>query len=201
MAQAGVVHVGAHLGEEVPGYLTAGYTSILCFEPQFERPADMPEEVQWVNIALGDRMTMAPLYIPRHLHDATSNDTMSASLYEPDWDAWAKLDWPPRKEVIDRQVGVVRFDEWAHADNYDPSLYSLLVVDVQGMELPVLMGFGKYLQYFSKLVIECSAEPIYKGGATAQQVINYLFHNQGFVYTSAIKDHGDITFVKASHQV
>jgi len=38
-----------------------------------------------------------------------------------------------------------------------------LVVDVQGMELQVLRGFGEKLAHFDFLNIECSRVPLYEG--------------------------------------
>jgi hypothetical protein len=61
------------------------------------------------------------------------------------------------------------------------------------MELNVLQGFGEYLQGFDNIKVECSEPPIYEGGASASEVIEFL-ENCGFVQDSDIVRHGDVKF-------
>ena len=73
--------------------------------------------------------------------------------------------------------------------------YNCLVVDVQGMELQVLKGFGPHLDGMDCLNIECSEVPIYGGEAPASEVVAWL-GERGFEAISPIEPHNDVLFVK-----
>jgi len=52
-----------------------------------------------------------------------------------------------------------------------------------------------YLESFRFLNIECSLEPVYRGGARAEEVIVYLAR-YGFKPITPVERHNDILFVK-----
>jgi hypothetical protein len=189
----GVVHVGAHCGEEVPEYLAQGRSPILLFEPQslgWEAPAG----VQLVSQALSHSDRGLILQIPHHLHDPSQLDTMSASCLSINAAEARKIGWTDRPCRY-RYIQPVRFDHWAAENWFRGRLHSLLVVDVQGMELQVLKGFGSYLDGFRNLLIECSETPIYRHSDTAAEVCSFL-SERGFLRTSPILPHGDVTFIR-----
>ena len=191
----GVIHVGAHKGEEVPEYIAEGRRPIICFEPQYlawDTDDAVFRRCHLYHCALSNETTRLTLRIPRHLHQATESDTMSATGLPIDRNAAIAIGWTPTPcGLID--VPVERFDHWASIVEFRRGSCTLLVIDVQGMELQVLQGFGDYLNDFSEMVIECSETPIYHGGASAQEVVDYL-SPYGFVPTSPLVAHGDIRF-------
>lgn len=198
----GVVHVGAHKGEEVPGYIQAGRTPILLFEPQVEVLGEGYENyahqvVMVVPIALGDVDDKIPFTVAQDPEGRW--DTLSASAYGgvlPE--AAEKLGWLGWLRPYNTKVGLVpcrRFDSWATETGFDLALFDSLVIDVQGMELPVLKGFGELLDRFTYATVECSEVPIYDGGAPASEVCEYMA-SHGFRQLSVIKVHDDIYFVK-----
>lgn len=181
----GVVHVGAHRGEEVPQYIAEGRSPIVCFEPQALGATA-------VRIALGDFDGEMKLRIPRHLH-GEGMDTMSASGLPLIPKNAIANGWTPT-ECESVTVPVERFDTWARREGFQRNC-SLLVIDVQGMELQVLRGFGDYLNDFDEMKIECSEPPLYDGSASASDVVDYL-SNHGFLAQTQILQHGDIYFKK-----
>ena len=194
----GVIHVGAHKGEEVPGYLAARRSPILCFEPQnlSWRP---PSGVQLVSLALADCSGTMTLRIPHHLHDALEMDTQSASGLPLIPEHAIANGWTPVPCDF-LEVPAERFDRWAAREGFRHGACSLLVIDVQGMELQVLQGFGEYLDDFDELRIECSSPPLYEGGAAAQQIVDFL-EKRGFVADSPVLRHGDIHFTKTNRAI
>ena len=185
----GVVHVGAHKGEEVPGYIAEGRSPIICFEPQ---NLGTISSGALFRIALSDFDGVMEFRIPHHLHVTPDRDTQSGSgLVLIKKNAIAN-GWTPTP-VDTCIVQVSRFDTWADREGFQSSSSSLLAIDVQGMELQVLRGFGDYLNDFTELKIECSNPPLYEGGAGATEVIEYLRHF-GFNPTTPVVRHGDITF-------
>lgn len=188
----GVVHVGAHKGEEISSYLAEARSPIICFEPQ---PLHWTAvgEVKNVCLALSDRIGILSMRVPHHLQ-GEERDTMSASGLPliPEnavANGWTPTPWDSLT------VPVTRFDEWADDAKFSDGSCSSLFIDVQGMELQVLIGFGKYLNGFNEIVVECSNPPLYLGGAKAEEVASYIC-SFGFEQVTPILQHGDIRFTK-----
>ncbi len=98
----------------------------------------------------------------------------------------------PYSFVMRRYEEIIRFD----AAGIDISgAYNTLVIDVQGMELQVLRGFGEQLKEFSFLVVECSEVPMFEGEAPADAVIDYLLE-MGFLQDSPVYSHDDVMFIR-----
>lgn len=187
----GVVHVGGHKGEEVQGYLSDGRDPIIVFEPQ-RLSTEVSKKVRWIPLALGDEQGEIPFYVPVHLHDPSQIDTQSASglllIHEN-----AKANgWTPTPVWVTR-AKVNRFDKWAKRYGYIDGSCDLLVIDVQGMELQVLKGFGSHIMDFEEIRCECSEPALYEGGASATEVSNWLYLN-GFTRMTPIVRHGDVRF-------
>src|SRR5208282_2984846 len=184
----GVVHVGAHKGEEVPMYLSEGRSPIICFEPQnFGGKA--------FQVALGDYDGTMTLRIPHHLHETNERDTMSASGLPVIPENAIANGWTPTP-CDEIKVPVRRFDNWAASSGFQRGSCSLLVIDVQGMELQVLEGFGSHLNEFSNLKVECSEPSLYEGGASGMEVVKFL-ESHKFVKESPVLRHGDVHFRRA----
>jgi len=186
------VHVGAHKGEEVPLYLRDLRSPVICFEPQ-DLSWVPPDGVQLIRCALGECSGTLEMRVPHYI-DSAELDTQSATAFPEIPERARELGWTltPNETI---NVSVRRFDEWAEESGFVAGSCELLVIDVQGMELQVLFGFGSYLRDFSKLIVECSEKVVFEGGSPAIEVINFLSLH-GFVRTSPVLDCGDITFVK-----
>lgn len=189
----GVVHVGAHRGEEVPQYVADGRSPVILFEPQ---PLSSDIGGMLVRVALSDYDGKMTLRIPHHLHVTEEMDTMSASGFPLNEDAARANGWTPTQCEC-TEVEVSRFDTWARREGFDRLSCDLLVIDVQGMELQVLEGFGDYLDGFTLLEIECSEPPLYVGGASASEVVKFL-SARGFSATSPVLRHGDVYFARVN---
>lgn len=195
----GVVHVGAHEGQEIPWYVHRGHTPVLAFEanPAVARRLQAAYEghpdVHVVGCALGDVNRWADLWIPRHLHDH-SDDEQSASFLRADRESG--YDWGGR-DLDGRtvQVPVFRFDDWIRTQPQLLARVNVLVVDVQGFEHQVLGGFGDAIDAFDLISVECSRVPIYKGGAPAAAVEARLLVS-GFERATEIVSHDDVMFIR-----
>lgn len=207
---SGVVHVGANLGQEIPSYIHEHRTPVLAFEPLpevFNQALELymlevkTEELRLCNVALGDTTGTIDLFVAQNADG--SWDTPTASAYggvlpeaarKMGWQGWLN---PYNHKYV--TVPCFRFEDWASTEFdhsfYDSTLYSDLIIDVQGMEFPVLKGFGRYLNNFKNLVVECSEVPIYEGGAPASEVCQWLI-NRGFLQVSPIRPHADISFTR-----
>lgn len=197
----GVIHVGMSWGEEIADYLEMGAMHVIGFEPiqkAFEAASLLygnDPRVRLENLALGNQnltgtMTVIEDKQPMIGHPVgTGGSTFLKELSIPQGT-------PERffRHLLIQDIQ--RFDSWLekHPD-VQITDYDALVIDVQGMELQVLQGFGNLLNHFTYLNIECSAVPVYEGEAPAQVVIDYLA-DCGLKQRTPIEEHNDILFSK-----
>lgn len=179
----GVVHVGANIGYEIQFYFALGIKKVMAFEPLLSALDVLMEDwltderVEIYAYALGDVSTVGLLNV-------SEGDGQGSTLLK---EIGGPYTWG-----TPQNTAVHRFDE-VFREGIDG--YDTLVVDVQGMELHVLRGFGELLKAFSFLNIECSRVPLYEGGHPASEVIAYL-DAMGFDQDSPIYDHDDIMFIR-----
>jgi FkbM family methyltransferase len=185
----GIIHIGANDGQELAWYVTKNYRPILAFEPHPQAFEELKKRywnhaLIW-NLALGSETGKTRLFVPE------DGDTEKSSKYKAiptEGHEWTSV--PVNNSV---EVPLIRFDVWAYKGGIDLTPFNVVVIDVQGMELEVLQGFGIYLRMFDFLVVECSRVPVYDGEASAQQVIDWL-DQADFEPISPIEDHNDIFF-------
>ena len=188
----GVIHIGAHQGEEIPWYLLNNM-AVVAFEPQPEPYAALVARfgsvVECVNLALGEAAGDRDLYIPKWSF-MDSDNSQSASFRELIPRRAADIGWPITTcRVI--TVPCTRLDTWAVGR--DMSRFDSIVMDIQGSELEVLRGCGELLSQIKFLVIECCEVPIYQGESSFQEISDFLAP-LGFSPQSAVVNHGDVMF-------
>lgn len=192
---SGIVHVGTNDWYELQWYLKMGITHCLGFEPLseaierfYQKYQDLPITVDLLEVALGKTKE-------RKMLNVANKDGQSSSFFETTEDY--KGEFPDQYYVGQRITPIIRFDSLLEGDppSIDLSKYDCLVLDVEGMELDVLKGMGQYLRYFKFLNIECSGEPTYIDGPSAEKIIDYV-KKFGFVQDSPIEPHNDIMFIR-----
>lgn len=193
----GIVHVGANDGEEVAWYLENGNVPVLAFEPCW--PAykaflarfggTVPDNVLLSRAALGCNSRWGVL----NVDGRGSAKASSLHLPEP-----TNRDPLPTQAVYvsSESVAISRFDDLVHEGRLDLAPYNTLVVDVEGHEYDVLLGFGALLSHFQFAVVECSAVPVFCGQSPAWEVIA-LMQVAGFKQLTPVQPHDDIMFARA----
>jgi len=189
----GIIHVGANVGQEIPAYIERLHLPIIAFEPHPEAFAELHRiygsMVFCSNLGLSNKNEYITLHLPQDGNNERGSKYFPIETEGHDWTSV-----PMDKEI---QIPVVRFDYWAinHQGLINISAYDTLVIDVQGMEMEVLEGFGRYLKAIHYLVVECSAKPVYDGEASAEEVISYLTQ-KGFKQMTPVEEHDDILFMR-----
>jgi FkbM family methyltransferase len=176
----GVVHVGANDGYEVQWYQELGI-EVLCVEPleeAFARFSSKNQNVQCLHLALGNFDGTAQF---RVIADDGSGSSVLPEKEEHRWNV--------------RDIKLVQVARWAGLETVNRTTYNACVIDVQGLELDVLRGMDDHINDFDYFVIECSAVPIYKGEAFADEVVAYM-SRMGFDQITPICPHDDVLFVK-----
>lgn len=161
----GVVHIGAHYGEEIQEYVDNGIQKITVFEPlslNFDilskRLQNVNADIQGYQVALGSEKGSATMYL-------SSNEAQSSSILKP-------------KEHLEHHP-YVTFDgteevEVDILDDYDVSNANFMNIDVQGYELEVLKGGKKTLEHIDYVYCEVNRGEMYENNAMIDEVDEYL---------------------------
>lgn len=164
----GVIHVGAHYGQEYHDYKAAGIRQVLFIEPCAaaykilqETFADIPGVLihQSACGAEGGVMTM---------NIEQANSGMSNSLLKP---AKHLQQYPSIQFTDTEEVEVAALDsivEWYEARG------NLLVMDVQGYELEVLKGSTQTLKQIDYIYTEVNRDEVYENCARVEQLDEFL---------------------------
>jgi FkbM family methyltransferase len=199
----GVIHVGAHHGEEHRTYNAIGAANQFWVEPHpdaFERltrNAPPSPTVHHANAACGSRRATLPLnVIPTGSKDEAS--VLMSSLLAPG-DGLTAAGRAAVAETID--VPVAPLDELLADHALEPDRFDLLVLDTQGYELEVLKGATHFLDHHAEFIYtEVSRTPLYQGSCLERDLDAFLAP-RGFrrLYTRLSRDqHGNALYARSN---
>lgn len=163
----GIIHIGAHYGEEISEYISNGIQDIILFEPLSENFDILSERVKNLNaniegyqIALGSKKGTVTMYV-------SDNEKQSSSILKPK----VHLTHHPHvKFPLTETVDVHLLDD------YDCKNYNFINMDVQGYELEVLKGGSKVLKQVDYVYCEVNRDEVYEENAYVEELDNFLFH-------------------------
>lgn len=162
----GLIHVGAHYGEEIERYKEAGIRDVLLFEPLAE-PFRILQSIGYgtaVKKALGNTCGKMNMYVSTK-HDASS------SLLRP------KLhlqQYPDMQFDALETVDVITLDGYIDENNL-VGMYNTLNIDVQGYELEVFKGARNTLCFdIDYILCEINKDELYEGCSLIGEVDSYL---------------------------
>ena len=164
----GVLHIGAHYGQEYKDYKTAGINNMIFFEPVKSNFAKLVNnlsnadpEVILYNIGLGNESGLKEIYIEK------GNDGMSCSLLEPiiHLQQYPGITFKTKEFVTIDKLDNIQFDR---------SLHNMINIDVQGYELEVFKGAIKSLENIDIIYTEVNRAEVYKGCARIEEIDLFL---------------------------
>jgi FkbM family methyltransferase len=186
----GVIHVGAHEGQEYEEYLKAGIKNMMFFEPVESNFMNLVNRIpiggniHAYNFAIGSKSGIKEMYIE------SDNKGMSCSILEPCTHLiqypWIKFD---KKET----VKMITLD----SVKFKRSDYNILNVDVQGYELEVFKGAKKTLKTIDVIFTEVNKQELYKGCAKIDEIDQFLtFHKFVRIKDNCTDTWGDALYIK-----
>ena len=161
----GIVHIGAHYGEEIQEYVDNGIQKITVFEPLSKNFDVLSKRLQNVNadiegyqVALGSKKGTATKFL-------SSNDAQSSSILKP-------------KQHLELHPDVY-FDgteevEVSLLDEYDIGDSNFINIDVQGYELEVFKGGKKTLENIDYVYCEVNRDEVYEGAPMVEELDEFL---------------------------
>ena len=168
----GVLHVGAHVGEEIVDYAELGVSHVTWIEanpvliPTLEQNlARYSINQKLINCALWDRDEQINLHV--------TNNLQSSSAFE----LGTHKDWYPEiKRTGSLPVPAYRADTLARLNLIELPKIQFVNIDTQGAELAALKGFGDHLVNGGILGIylEVNREPLYKGIPLVDEIDDFL---------------------------
>jgi len=166
----GIIHVGAHEGEEYTNYQEAGGARVLFVEADPATFATLQTrfagngDVVCLNAAVSDTAGRARF--------SRMSSRQSSSLLEPT----GHLTVYPHitvDEVI--EVETRTLPDLLASNGLAPEDFNVLAIDAQGSECRILNGCGDLLPRFDAVMTEVSYAELYKGSGLAADVDDILF--------------------------
>jgi FkbM family methyltransferase len=166
---SGVLHVGAHLGEEAELYDSLGIKKVIWIEAN-------PEVLPKIKEAIKDypgQYVMQALVTDKnnqeYAFNVTNYDGMSSSIYP-----WGTHTNFSPDTVVDHTITLTSETLDGLAGWYDFSNINMLNIDIEGAGLLALKGATKLLQQIDHLYLEVQTEPVYQGGAMLHEYLAFL---------------------------
>ncbi len=167
LTPTGVIHVGAHYGQEHQLYKTLGLQRIVYFEPVLEN-----YNALWTNVANEPNVTLWKCALGNenkhvHMNIESVNQGQSSSILKP------KLHLEQYPHIVfDKTEEVMMY----RLDDVDVDLKgcNFMNIDVQGFELEVLKGSSQTLQSIDFIITEVNNDEVYENCAKIDEIDNYL---------------------------
>lgn len=162
---SGIVHIGAHYGEELEEYIENKIKNIIFFEPLNESFSILESKVQNIDaniichkVALGNEVGKKIMYL-------SSNDGQSSSILKP------------KEHLIDHPHVVFHDTEEVTVDmldNFDIGNSNFINIDVQGYELEVFRGASNSLDKIDYIYCEVNRGEVYEGNPLVEDIDQFL---------------------------
>jgi len=165
----GIIHIGAHYGEEVNDYINHQIKNLVFFEPLSDSLEVLEEnlskyadkaDMQIFPYALGNEEKDVEMYVSDH-------GGMCSSVLKPKivLEQYPGIKFPS-KEV----VKMIRLDD----AEIDISDFNFINIDVQGYELEVLKGSQKTLKNIEYVYTEINVDEVYENAPHVDQLDEFL---------------------------
>jgi len=161
----GIIHIGAHYGEEVPEYIKNGISEVHLFEPLSESYKILVNNLQdlkinWVtyNTALGSKNERVTMFV-------SDNERQSSSILSPKdhLTHHPNVRFPTTEEILVTTL-----------DSQKIKNCNFINMDVQGYELEVLRGATKTLEHVDYVYCEVNRAEVYENNAFVEEIDEFL---------------------------
>ena len=187
----GIVHIGAHYGEEIQEYVENGIQKITVFEPLSqnfnilaERMQEVNADIQGYQVALGSEKGTATMHL-------SSNEAQSSSILKP------KQHLELHPDVLFEGTEDV---EVSLLDEYDVGDANFINIDVQGYELEVFKGSTETLKQIDYIYCEVNRDEVYEGAPMVEELDEFLgeygFERVETKWPETYYTWGDALFIK-----
>ena len=180
----GVVHLGAHLGEEAPDYAAVGIERVIWVEAntglitQLEANLQPYPTQKAVHAVVSDRDNAEVTFRSASFSMSSSILPMTGHLKY----------YPTIVEIGAEQMISTTVDTLMEREGDDPALYDMANVDLEGAELMAMMGMPKLMPHLKWVYSEVYFESLYAGCSLIDTLDDFLANN-GFTRVATEDTH------------
>lgn len=164
----GIIHIGAHYGQEYKIYEKYNIRNIIFFEPLpyiyiiLKNNVGEKDNIIFVNKALGNETKKIEMYVEQ------ANKGQSSSILEP----YIHLQQYPHIVFNEKiQVDMIKLNDYL----LDINKYNFINIDVQGYELEVFKGGTKILDNIDYIMTEVNKDEVYKNCVRVDELDTFLY--------------------------
>lgn len=193
----GVLHIGAHIGQEAPMYQELGMEKMIFIEANPSIYDQLVGNIAKYPQAKAIKACVSEKDGESVVFNISSNDGQSSSILEL---GTHKNLHPEVSYLSSLEMNTSRVDTVLRG--MDMTGVRFLNIDLQGMELPALKSMGNLLYNFEYAYLEVNREQVYVGCAEIEEIDKYL-SIFGFVRkeTNWVNGWGDAFYIKESKEV
>jgi len=164
----GVLHVGAHLGEEAADYEKFGWTPAIWVEAQPNLVQKLKSKLDSSNHKVIEAAIWEEDGVPLKLHVASNSQSTSLLNFGTHADSYPDITFVSEIEVITKRLdSIIEPDEMPNFIN----------LDIQGVELPAIKSLGKLLLSVDYIYTEVNKMEVYEGCTLVKDLDDYLLVN------------------------
>ncbi len=165
----GVLHIGAHIGQEAEMYNQLGMKKMIFIEANPSIFDQLRVNIKKYPAALAIKACISDKDGETVTFNISSNEGQSSSILElgTHKDLHPDVSYTSKLEMVTSRVDTV-------LSGMDLSGIDFLNIDLQGMELPALKSMGNLLSNFRYAYLEVNREQVYKGCAEIQEIDSFL---------------------------
>ena len=161
----GLLHIGAHYGQEFETYKKLGVDNIVFFEP-------VPETFEKLKNNVGGKATLHQIALGNSVGEIemnveTVNNGQSSSILDPHLHLIQYPNIVFNKKI---KVPINKLDNFL---NYSEK-HNFIVIDVQGYELEVFKGGEEYLKQVNGIITEVNRDEVYKNCVKINELDEFL---------------------------
>lgn len=194
----GVIHIGAHKGEELWLYKKLKIKKILLFEANPSLITFLKIKIFFYKFFFNLQVFLEKLAVSNKVGKVNfkiTSNSQSSSILDFKYHAIQYPDIKKIKEIIIPSTTLNKI----FAEKYSIKDYNMLNMDIQGAELMVLTGATNILNKIDLIYTEINFKQMYKNCATAKQ-LDFFLKKYGFyrsmTLTPQSKYWGDAIYLK-----
>jgi FkbM family methyltransferase len=165
----GIIHIGAHDLEEMGSYNSMGVSNIIWIEGN----PDLVEKNKHLVEGKDQKLIWGLVYSEDdlELEFKITNNLQSSSILE----FGKHKEYHPQVEFIGSKIlKTTRIDSLLERNDILPEEFDFVNLDIQGVELHALKGFGKYLENIKYIYTEVNSGEVYKNNDSIEDLDIFL---------------------------
>jgi FkbM family methyltransferase len=165
----GIIHIGAHDLEEMSQYLYRGVSKIVWVEGNPDLVSKNSHRVDGTNQKLFHGLVYSE--DDKEVEFNITNNLQSSSILE----FGKHKEYHPHVDLVEsRKMTTTRVDSLLEKNEINPEEFDFVNLDIQGVELQALKGFGKYLDNIKYIYTEVNSGEVYKNNDSIEDLDLFL---------------------------